>query len=412
MGFDGIVGTCRQLLSTSPSRSTAPDGTPRPGATPPPSQRPVHRRLLGRPGPPGRARPARLRHHRGLPRPCSPRCLDGPDGRTDQVRGRLDAVLIAARVAPLTSRIGLVPTVTTTHTEPFHVVQGHRHPRLRQQRPGRLARAGVRPARRGRALRPADIPALGRRPRRPGLRRASRAVRRGRRRRRGGPPAVGQLGGRRRDPRRRHRPLHRPRQAALRRLRGPRFCVKGPSIMPAAAAGPAAGHRAGPRAGAVRARRPQRRRRATYAARRRAGAPRSSTRCARRRSAGRRAAEGLRRPGRLPRRRRTPRPSARPGSTSSTARDYASRRARSSPARPAELADLLAGLAPRRARRLPAAPRRTARRPRRDHRRDWCPSCSAAVLSAPPTRRPRSAVTSACPPARQPLRPPVEAASP
>jgi alkanesulfonate monooxygenase SsuD/methylene tetrahydromethanopterin reductase-like flavin-dependent oxidoreductase (luciferase family) len=45
----------------------------------------------------------------------------GPDGRTDQVRGRLDAVLIAAQVAPATSRIGLVPTATTTHTEPFHV---------------------------------------------------------------------------------------------------------------------------------------------------------------------------------------------------------------------------------------------------------------------------------------------------
>jgi alkanesulfonate monooxygenase SsuD/methylene tetrahydromethanopterin reductase-like flavin-dependent oxidoreductase (luciferase family) len=45
----------------------------------------------------------------------------GPDGRIDQVRGRLDAVLIAARVAPLTSHIGLVPTVTVTHTEPFHV---------------------------------------------------------------------------------------------------------------------------------------------------------------------------------------------------------------------------------------------------------------------------------------------------
>ncbi|MFH8484417.1 LLM class flavin-dependent oxidoreductase [Streptomyces longisporoflavus] len=44
-----------------------------------------------------------------------------PDGRTDQVRGRLDAVLIAARVAPLTSHIGLVPTVVTTHTEPFHI---------------------------------------------------------------------------------------------------------------------------------------------------------------------------------------------------------------------------------------------------------------------------------------------------
>jgi alkanesulfonate monooxygenase SsuD/methylene tetrahydromethanopterin reductase-like flavin-dependent oxidoreductase (luciferase family) len=44
-----------------------------------------------------------------------------PDGRTDQVRGRLDAVLIAARVAPLTRHIGLVPTVVATHTEPFHI---------------------------------------------------------------------------------------------------------------------------------------------------------------------------------------------------------------------------------------------------------------------------------------------------
>ncbi|MEU8629861.1 LLM class flavin-dependent oxidoreductase [Streptomyces sp. NPDC048669] len=44
-----------------------------------------------------------------------------PDGRTDQVRGRLDAVLIAARVAPLTRHIGVVPTVVATHTEPFHI---------------------------------------------------------------------------------------------------------------------------------------------------------------------------------------------------------------------------------------------------------------------------------------------------
>ncbi|MEU3854387.1 LLM class flavin-dependent oxidoreductase [Streptomyces sp. NPDC029554] len=44
-----------------------------------------------------------------------------PDERTDQVRGRLDAVLIASRVAPLTRHIGLVPTVVTTHTEPFHI---------------------------------------------------------------------------------------------------------------------------------------------------------------------------------------------------------------------------------------------------------------------------------------------------
>jgi alkanesulfonate monooxygenase SsuD/methylene tetrahydromethanopterin reductase-like flavin-dependent oxidoreductase (luciferase family) len=36
------------------------------------------------------------------------------------VQGRLDAVLIAARVAPLTQHIGLMPTVIVTHTEPFH----------------------------------------------------------------------------------------------------------------------------------------------------------------------------------------------------------------------------------------------------------------------------------------------------
>ncbi|WP_327130567.1 LLM class flavin-dependent oxidoreductase [Streptomyces sp. NBC_01343] len=45
----------------------------------------------------------------------------GHDERTDRVRGRLDAVLTAARVAPLTRRIGLVGAVTATHTEPFHV---------------------------------------------------------------------------------------------------------------------------------------------------------------------------------------------------------------------------------------------------------------------------------------------------
>ena len=45
----------------------------------------------------------------------------GRDERTDRVRGRLDAVLIAARVAPATRHIGLVPTAITTHTEPFHL---------------------------------------------------------------------------------------------------------------------------------------------------------------------------------------------------------------------------------------------------------------------------------------------------
>ncbi|PYC88034.1 FMNH2-dependent monooxygenase [Streptomyces tateyamensis] len=44
-----------------------------------------------------------------------------PDEQTDQVRGRLDAVLVAARIAPLTRHIGLVPVAVVTHTEPFHL---------------------------------------------------------------------------------------------------------------------------------------------------------------------------------------------------------------------------------------------------------------------------------------------------
>ncbi|MGQ7296721.1 LLM class flavin-dependent oxidoreductase [Quadrisphaera sp. KR29] len=44
-----------------------------------------------------------------------------PDDRTDRVRGRLDAVLLAARLALVTDRIGLVPSATATHTEPFHL---------------------------------------------------------------------------------------------------------------------------------------------------------------------------------------------------------------------------------------------------------------------------------------------------
>jgi alkanesulfonate monooxygenase SsuD/methylene tetrahydromethanopterin reductase-like flavin-dependent oxidoreductase (luciferase family) len=35
--------------------------------------------------------------------------------------GRPDAVLVAARVAPATKHIGLIPVATVTHTEPFHV---------------------------------------------------------------------------------------------------------------------------------------------------------------------------------------------------------------------------------------------------------------------------------------------------
>ena len=54
-----------------------------------------------------------------------------------------------------------------------------------------------------------------------GDRALQRPVRRGHRRRRGRAPAVGQLGGRRHHQGRRHRPLRRPRQAPLHRLRGP-----------------------------------------------------------------------------------------------------------------------------------------------------------------------------------------------
>jgi alkanesulfonate monooxygenase SsuD/methylene tetrahydromethanopterin reductase-like flavin-dependent oxidoreductase (luciferase family) len=38
-----------------------------------------------------------------------------------RLAGRADAVLVAARVAPATRHIGLIPVATVTHTEPFHV---------------------------------------------------------------------------------------------------------------------------------------------------------------------------------------------------------------------------------------------------------------------------------------------------
>lgn len=45
----------------------------------------------------------------------------GEPDAAGEVGARIDAHLIAARVAPVTAHIGLVPTVTVTHTEPFHV---------------------------------------------------------------------------------------------------------------------------------------------------------------------------------------------------------------------------------------------------------------------------------------------------
>jgi alkanesulfonate monooxygenase SsuD/methylene tetrahydromethanopterin reductase-like flavin-dependent oxidoreductase (luciferase family) len=38
-----------------------------------------------------------------------------------RLAGRADAVLVAARIAPVTRHIGLVPVATVTHTEPFHL---------------------------------------------------------------------------------------------------------------------------------------------------------------------------------------------------------------------------------------------------------------------------------------------------
>ncbi|MGY4766918.1 LLM class flavin-dependent oxidoreductase [Kribbella sp. CWNU-51] len=47
--------------------------------------------------------------------------LEAPADVPDQVSVRLDALGLAARIAPATDRIGLLPTITVTHTEPFHV---------------------------------------------------------------------------------------------------------------------------------------------------------------------------------------------------------------------------------------------------------------------------------------------------
>ncbi|GAA3077958.1 LLM class flavin-dependent oxidoreductase [Pseudonocardia yunnanensis] len=50
-----------------------------------------------------------------------PDSLVPPSADPDLVPLRLDAVAIAARVAPVVPGVGLVPAVTVTHTEPFHI---------------------------------------------------------------------------------------------------------------------------------------------------------------------------------------------------------------------------------------------------------------------------------------------------
>jgi len=84
-----------------------------------------------------------------------------------RARGRLDAVLIASYVAPITQRIGLVPTVTTAHPEPFHVATGIQTLDFASRgRAGVRLVAGSSPAERAnfgrRATGPTAIPASGR----------------------------------------------------------------------------------------------------------------------------------------------------------------------------------------------------------------------------------------------------------
>ena len=246
--------------------------------------------------------------------------------------GRLDAVLIAARVAPLTRHIGLIPTVIVTHTEPFHVSKaiatldyasnGRAGVRVRVSASPQEAATSAAASRAG----PAG-------PRDPAVRQLTPAVRRGGRLRRGGPAAVGQLGGRRRDPRRRHRPVHRPRTSCTTSTSpGGYFSVKGPSITPRPPQGQPIVAALGHAAGAVPAHRQVGRRRLRDAARRR---PRPRHRGRDPRCAGRR------RPGRVfadlvvflgPTARR-PRPSARRAWTSSRGTRTPATRP-SSPARP------------------------------------------------------------------------------
>ncbi len=183
-----------------------------------------------------------------------------PDGRTDQLRGRLDALLIAARVAPLTHRIGLVPSVTVTHTEPFHTSKA-----VATLDYVSTGWAGVRVQV---SARTQDAEHFGRRtlPEESSLDRdRSRPPRRGGRLRGGRPPPVGQLGGRRRDPRRGDRAVRRPGEAPLHRFRRPVVPGEGTVDHAPPAAGTATRHGPRPLHPSVPVRRPAHRSRVRHA---------------------------------------------------------------------------------------------------------------------------------------------------
>lgn len=88
-----------------------------------------------------------------------------------RLRGRLDASLVASWVATRTEWIGIVPTITTTHTEPFHVSknlatldyasQGRAGWRVQvSARPGEADHFGRRPDLAQRSLDPTDVQAV------------------------------------------------------------------------------------------------------------------------------------------------------------------------------------------------------------------------------------------------------------
>ena len=135
-------------LHIAVARWTAPAGTPRRGASP--SARPDELFTAGATG---------STSCRTAERACSTsstiedafglqsaRC-SGPTTAPTRCAGRLDALLIASAIAPAHhAASGSCPTVTTTHTEPFHVATAIATLDHVSERPRRLAAAGVGPA--------------------------------------------------------------------------------------------------------------------------------------------------------------------------------------------------------------------------------------------------------------------------
>ena len=380
-----------------------------------PPERAVHRRLLGRPGRRGRARPARLRHHRGRARPPVRPIRSTRTTRTDQVRGRLDAVLDRRprRAADPTHRRWSRPSIVT-HTEPFHVSKaiatldyvssGRAGVRVQVGGP-----AGTRPRTSAAATRARRHRAERRRPRvRAGT--LAELLRRGRRLRRGACAGCGTAG-----------------------RTTPRSATSPPAGSSTATSCTTSTSRAAVQRARAR-RSPRARRRASRSSTALAHAPLPvpAGRPARPTSVfvtphddapGRRDRRGD------PRREQHRRPVGRhrctssptwwsfldddrgrapdtqgPARRSSTGHEFTQRRAGSSPGPPPSWPTCSTGVARGRADRLPAAPGRRSRTTSPRSPAAWCPSCSAAALFRDRLRRRHPARTARPAPPGQPLR--------